>query len=116
VTMDAEGYFTFYDRRRDRIKYKGYRISAREIEDVIALHPKVKEVGVIGIPDAKVGQQIKAVVVPHIEARGKLSEEDIINWCEKNLAHIKVPKIVEFRGEIPKTDVGKVSRRELREE
>ena len=116
VTMDAEGYFTFYDRGRDRIKYKGYRISAREIEDVIALHPKVKEVGVIGIPDAKVGEQIKAVVVPHIEARGKLSEEDIINWCEKNLAHIKVPKIVEFRGEIPKTDVGKVSRRELREE
>lgn len=116
VTMDEEGYFTFYDRKKDRIKYKGYRISAREVEDVIALHPKVKEVGVIGVPDPKVGEQIKAVVVPQIEARGKLSEEEVVKWCEERLAHIKVPKIIEFRGEIPKTDVGKVSRRELREE
>ena len=116
VRMDENGYFWFYDRKRDRIKYKGYRMSAREIEEVIASHHQVKEVGVVGVPDPKVGEQIKAVVVAHSEARGKLSERDIIKWCEGRLAHYKIPKIVEFRGEIPKTDIGKVSRRELREE
>jgi len=116
VRMDEDGYFWFYDRKKDRIKYKGYRISAREIEEVIASHPQVKEVGVVGVPDPKVGEQIKAVVVTHSEARGKLSEEDIVKWCEERLAHYKIPKIIEFRGEIPKTDIGKVSRREIREE
>jgi Acyl-CoA synthetases (AMP-forming)/AMP-acid ligases II len=68
------------------------------------------------MPDPKVGNIIKAYVVLESEARGKLSEEEIINFCQANLAHYKVPKIIEFRGELPKTDVGKVSRRELREE
>lgn len=116
VKMDEDGYFWFYDRKRDRIKYKGYRMSAREIEEVISSHPQVKEAGVIGIPDPKVGERVKAVVVAQREARGKLSEEEIIKWCQGRLAHYKVPKIIEFRGEIPKTDVGKVSRREIREE
>lgn len=116
VRMDEDGYFWFYDRKGDRIKYKGYRMSAREIEEVIASHPQVKEVGVVGVPDPKVGEQIKAVVVTQSEERGKLSEEDIIKWCQGRLAPYKIPKIIEFRGEIPKTDVGKVSRRELREE
>jgi long-chain acyl-CoA synthetase len=71
---------------------------------------------VIGVPDPKVGQYIKANIVLNPEARGKISEEDIINYSKENLAHYKVPKIVEFRGELPKTDVGKISRRELREE
>jgi long-chain acyl-CoA synthetase len=114
--MDQDGYFWFYDRKRDRIKYKGYRMSAREIEEVIASHPQVKEVGVIGVPDPKVGERVKAIVVTQSEARGKLSEEDIVKWCEGRLAPYKIPKLIEFRGEIPKTDIGKVSRRELREE
>jgi len=59
---------------------------------------------------------IKAYVVLQSEARGKISEEEIVDFCKKNLAHYKIPKIIEFRGELPKTDVGKVSRRELREE
>ena len=116
VSMDEDGYFYFYDRVKDRIKHKGHSISAREIEEVIALHPKVKEVGIVGVPDPKVGEQIKACVVAEVEARGKLSEEEIIKWCEESLADFKVPNMVEFRGEVPKTDVGKVSRRELREE
>ena len=62
------------------------------------------------------GNFIKAYVVLESEARGKISEEEIMNFCRENLAHYKVPKIIEFRGELPKTDVGKVSRRELREE
>ena len=62
------------------------------------------------------GQQIKAYVVLQSEARGKISEEEILEFCRQNLAHYKVPKIIELRGELPKTDVGKISRRELREE
>ena len=72
--------------------------------------------GVVGIPDPAVGQQIKAYVVLQSEARGKISEEEILEFCRQNLAHYKVPQIIEFRGELPKTDVGKISRRELREE
>jgi long-chain acyl-CoA synthetase len=115
-SMDDEGYFHFYDRKRDLIKYKGYSVFAREIEEVLTSHPKIKEAGVIGVRDPRVGENIKAVIVLEAEARGKLSEEEIITYCKESLAHYKVPRIVEFRGEIPKTDVGKVSRRELREE
>jgi len=114
--MDEEGYFFFYDRKKDMIKYKGYSVFAREIEEVLHQHPQVKMAGVFGVPDPNVGQLIKAIVVLQPESRGKVSEEEILKYCEDNLAHYKVPKIVEFRGELPKTDVGKVSRRELREE
>lgn len=115
-SMDADGYFFIYDRKRDMIKYKGYAVFAREVEEVLTLHPMIKEAGVVGVPDPEVGENVKAVVVLEPEARGKLSEEDIIKYCEENLAHYKIPKIIKFSGEIPKTDVGKVSRRELREE
>jgi len=116
VRMDDEGYFFFYDRKKDLIKYKGYSVFAREIEEALHQHPQVKAAGVLGVPDPNVGQLIKAIVVLQTEARGKVSEEEIIKYCADNLAHYKVPKIVEFRGELPKTDVGKVSHRELREE
>jgi len=116
VRMDEEGYFYFFDRKRDLIKYKGYSIFARHVEEVLYKHPQIKAAGVVGVPDIKVGQFIKAYVVLHSEARGKISEEEITGFCRENLAHYKVPKVIEFRGELPKTDVGKVSRRELREE
>lgn len=116
VRMDEEGYFYFFDRKRDLIKYKGFSVFARHVEEVLYKHPQIKAAGVVGVPDPKVGQVIKAYVVLQSEARGKVSEEDVIAFCKENLAHYKVPKIIEFRGELPKTDVGKVSRRELREE
>jgi long-chain acyl-CoA synthetase len=116
VKMDEDGYFSFFDRKRDLIKFKGYSVFARHVEEVLCQHPQIKTAGVVGVPDPKVGNYIKAYVVLESEARGKLSEEDIFNFCKENLAHYKVPKIIEFRGELPKTDVGKVSRRELREE
>jgi long-chain acyl-CoA synthetase len=116
VRMDEEGYFHFFDRKRDLIKYKGYSVFARHVEEVLYKHPQIKAAGVVGVPDPKVGQFIKAYVVLQSEARGKISEEEIMEFCRQNLAHYKVPKIIEFRGELPKTDVGKVSRRELREE
>jgi long-chain acyl-CoA synthetase len=116
VRMDSEGYFHFYDRSKDLIKYKGYSIFAKDVEDVLYGHPQVKAAGVIGVADASVGQRIKAIVVLQADARGKLSEDEIKAYCRQRLAEYKVPQIVEFRGELPKTDVGKVSRRELREE
>jgi long-chain acyl-CoA synthetase len=116
VRMDEEGYFHFYDRSKDLIKYKGYSIFAKDVEDVLYGHPQVKAAGVIGVSDPSVGQRIKAIVVLQGDARGKVSEDEIKSYCRKQLAEYKVPHIVEFRGELPKTDVGKVSRRELREE
>ena len=116
VRMDEEGYFYFFDRKRDLIKHKGYSVFARHVEEVLYKHPQIKAAGVVGVPDPKAGSIIKAYVVLQGEARGKVSEEEIIAFCRENLAHYKVPGIVEFRGELPKTDVGKVSRRELREE
>jgi long-chain acyl-CoA synthetase len=116
VRMDEEGYFHFYDRSKDLIKYKGYSIFAKDVEDVLYSHPQVKAAGVIGVADPSVGQRIKAIVVLQGEARGKVSEDEIKAYCKRQLAEYKVPHFVEFRGELPKTDVGKVSRRELREE
>ena len=116
VRMDDEGYFHFYDRSKDLIKFKGYSIFAKDVEDVLYSHPQVKAAGVIGVPDPAVGQRIKAIVVLQGDARGKLSEDEIKAYCRQSLAEYKVPHIVEFRGELPKTDVGKVSRRELRDE
>ena len=116
VRMDEEGYFHFFDRSKDLIKFKGYSIFAKDVEDVLYGHPQVKAAGVIGVPDPAVGQRIKAIVVLQGDARGKVSEEEIKDYCRQQLAEYKVPHMVEFRGELPKTDVGKVSRRELREE
>ena len=116
VRMDDEGYFHFYDRSKDLIKFKGHSVFAKDVEDVLYGHPQIKAAGVVGVADAAVGQRIKAIVVLQGDARGKLSEEEVKAFCRERLADYKVPHIVEFRGELPKTDVGKVSRRELREE
>jgi long-chain acyl-CoA synthetase len=116
VRMDEEGYFHFYDRAKDLIKFKGLSIFAKDIEDVLYGHPHVKAAGVIGVADPAVGQRIKAIVVLQGDARGRVSEDEIKAYCRQQLAEYKVPHIVEFRGELPKTDVGKVSRRELRDE
>jgi len=116
VRMDEEGYFHFYDRSKDLIKFKGYSIFAKDVEDVLYGHPQVKAAGVIGVSDPAVGQRIKAIVVLQGDARGKVSADEIKAYCRQTLADYKVPHIVEFRGELPKTDVGKISRRELRDE
>jgi long-chain acyl-CoA synthetase len=116
VRMDEEGYFHFYDRSKDLIKFKGHSVFAKDVEDVLYGHPQVKAAGVIGVADPAVGQRIKAIVVLQGEARGKVSADEIRAYCRQQLAEYKVPHIVEFRGELPKTDVGKISRRELRDE
>jgi long-chain acyl-CoA synthetase len=115
ASIDDEGYFYFHDRKRDLIIHDNHPVFPGEIEEVLKTHPKVREAAVIGIPDEKGGVTIKAVIVLQSGARGKLSEEEIVSYCQERLADYKIPTMIEFRGEIPKTDVGKVSRRELRE-
>ena len=114
--IDGEGCFHFYDRKMDRIVCRETCIFAREIEEVLKTHPMVKEAAIIGVPDQKAGVCIKAVIIVKSGARGKVSDEEIIGFCRERLGDDKTPRLVEFRGEIPKTEVGKVSRRELREE
>ncbi|HET7786105.1 MAG TPA: long-chain fatty acid--CoA ligase [Myxococcales bacterium] len=116
VRMDEEGYFHFYDRSKDLIKCKGYSVFAKDVEEVLYAHPQVKAAGVIGVPDPALGQRIKAIVVLQADARGKVGEEEIKSYCKERLAEYKVPQVIEFRGELPRTDVGKVSRRELRDD
>lgn len=109
--MDEDGFFYIVDRKKELIKPGGYQVWPREVEEVIASNPKVLEVGVAGIPDPYRGETVKAWVV--LKPGETASEEDIRNWCKERMAKFKVPTHVEFRGELPKTTVGKILRREL---
>jgi len=113
--MDKDGYFYLSSRIRDLIKYKGLRIHSAEVEEVLKTHPHIKEAVVIGVPDVKVGELVKAFVVVDKDLQRELSKEEIIDYCHTKLAHYKVPRMVEFIQEIPKTRVGKISRKALRE-
>ncbi|MCA1400414.1 long-chain fatty acid--CoA ligase [Bradyrhizobium sp. BRP56] len=111
--MDEKGYTKIVDRKKDMILVSGFNVYPNEIEEVIASHPGVLECAVIGVPDAKSGEAVKAFVVkkdPNITA------EDIIKFSATQLTAYKVPKQIEFRTDLPKTNVGKILRRELRDE
>jgi long-chain acyl-CoA synthetase len=112
---DENGQLYFVDRGADIIKYKGYRISASEIEAVLQDHSAVIAACVVGVPDAKTGERIKAIVVLKEDARG-VSSMDLLNWCRERLAPYKVPRYIEFRDMLPKSKVGKLLRREIRDE
>ncbi|MEW6718721.1 MAG: long-chain fatty acid--CoA ligase [Chloroflexota bacterium] len=109
--MDKDGYFYIIDRKKELIKPGGFQVWPREVEEVIKEHPSVLEVGVAGIPDPYSGEAVKAWVV--LKPGEKATEEDIKEWCKGKLAKYKLPKVVEFRPELPKTTVGKILRREL---
>ncbi len=113
--MDENGRVYIRDRKKQLIKYKGYSVFPQEIEGLLAKHPAIDEVAVAGLPDRISNEVIKAWVVLKDEFKGQVSEEDIISWAKENMAHHKVPRLVEFRQELPKSIVGKVMRRELRE-
>ncbi len=114
--MDEEGYFYIVDRKKDLIKYKGYSVYPREIEEVLYKHEAVKEAAVIGVPHPEYGELVKAFIVLKDEYKGKVTKDDIINYAKEHLAPYKVPKEVEFRDDLPKSAVGKVLRRVLKEE
>jgi acyl-CoA synthetase (AMP-forming)/AMP-acid ligase II len=110
--MDEDGYLYLLDRKKDMIISGGENVYSREIEDVILKHPAVFEVAVIGVPDEKWGESIKAIVV--LKQGQKVTEDDIINFCKDHLASYKKPKSVEFINAIPKSSLGKVLKKELR--
>lgn len=111
--MHEDGYFQIVDRKKDMILVSGFNVFPNEIEDVIASHEKVLEVAVIGVPDEKSTEAVKAFVV---KKDSSLTESEVKNYCKENLTGYKVPKHIEFRSELPKTNVGKILRRALREE
>ena len=110
--IDEEGYLRIVDRKKDMIIVSGFNVYPNEIEDVVALHPGVLEVGAVGVPDEKSGEAPKIVVV---KKDPDLTSEALIEHCREQLTGYKVPRHVEFRDELPKTNVGKVLRRELRD-
>ena len=114
VRIDKEGWIYFVDRTSDIIKHKGYRVSCSEIETVLQSHPAVLLACVVGIPDKDVGEKIKAFVVLRNDVKG-VSAYELIRWCKERLTYYKVPHIIEFRDMLPKSKVGKILRRELRE-
>ena len=115
VSVDEEGNFYFIDRTVDTIKHKGYRVSSSEVESVLQEHPAVVGACVVGIPDKKVGERIKAFVVLKEDVKG-ITGYDLIRWCRERLASYKVPQYIEFRDMLPKSKVGKLLRREIRSE
>ena len=110
--MDADGFFYIVDRKKDMILVSGFNVFPNEIEDVVAAMPGVLEVAAVGVPDEKCGEAVKLVVV---KKDPKLTADDIKAYCRENLTGYKQPRIIEFRSELPKTNVGKILRRELRD-
>ena len=114
ATMDEEGYFTIVDRKKDMVIVAGYNVSPREIDEVLYEHPKVREAVSVGVPHPSRGEVIKAYIV--LKEGESCDRTEIVAWCRDRLANYKVPRMVEFRDELPKTLVGKILRRVLRAE
>jgi long-chain acyl-CoA synthetase len=110
--MDENGFFYIVDRKKDMILVSGFNVYPNEIEDVVAQCPGVLEVAALGVPDEKSGEAVKIVVVRKDPA---LTAEAIKAFCKENLTGYKLPKVIEFRDSLPKSNVGKILRRELRE-
>jgi long-chain acyl-CoA synthetase len=111
ATKCDDGYFKIVDRKKDMILVSGFNVYPNEIEDVLCQHPGVVEAAAVGVKDEESGEIVKVFVV---REQADLSEEDVIQFCRKNLTGYKVPKLVEFKEELPKSNVGKILRRELR--
>jgi long-chain acyl-CoA synthetase len=109
--MDEQGYVRIVDRKKDMILVSGFNVYPNEIEQVVNLHPGVLECAAIGVPDQRTGEAVKLFVVRRDPA---LAEEDVATYCRENFTAYKRPKIIEFRDELPKSNVGKILRRELR--
>ncbi len=110
--MTEDGFFKIVDRKKDMILVSGFNVYPNEIEDVLALHPKVLEVAAIGVPDEKSGEVVSLFVV---KKDPSLTKEDVLEFCKENLTGYKRPRYVEFMTELPKSNVGKILRRELRD-
>jgi long-chain acyl-CoA synthetase len=110
-TLDAEGYLRIVDRKKDMIIVSGFNVYPNEIEDVISHHPKVLEVAAVGIPSEKSGECVKVFIVKKDKS---LTEKQILDYCKENLTGYKIPKEIEFMSELPKSNVGKILRKDLK--
>lgn len=110
--MDEEGYTRIIDRKKDMILVSGFNVFPNELEQVVALCPGVLECAAVGVADDKQGEAIKVFVV---RSDPSLTEDDVVRYCHEHLTGYKRPKYIEFRDELPKTNVGKILRRELRD-
>lgn len=113
AVMDDDGFLRIVDRKKDMILVSGFNVYPNEIEDVVMQHSGVQEVAAVGVPSGSSGEAVKIFVV---KKEATLSEEALIAFCRRQLTGYKVPKLVEFRDELPKSNVGKILRRELRDE
>jgi long-chain acyl-CoA synthetase len=114
ATMDHDGYFYIVDRKKDMINVSGLKVWPREVEEVLYEHQAVKEAAVVAILDATSGEAVKAFVVIKEEYKGKVNAQELTDFCKKRLADYKSPRIIEFRDALPKSVIGKILRRELR--
>ena len=111
--MDAEGYTHIVDRKKDMILVSGFNVYPNEVEGVVASHPGVLECAAVGVPDESSGEAVKLFVVKKDPA---VTEKEIMEYCKEQLTGYKKPKYIEFRSDLPKTNVGKILRRELRDQ
>jgi long-chain acyl-CoA synthetase len=112
ATISEDGFVKIVDRKKDMILVSGFNVYPNEIEDVVAKHPGVFEVAAVGVPDQHSGEAVKLFVVKKDE---QITDADIFAFCKDQLTGYKRPRIVEFRKELPKSNVGKILRRELRD-
>jgi long-chain acyl-CoA synthetase len=114
ATIDRDGYFHLVDRKNDMINVSGFKVWPREIEAILCEHPAVREAAVVAVPDTESGEAVKAFIVLKESDKGKISPEEIMDFCRERIASYKAPKIVDFKDELPKSPVGKILKRELR--
>ena len=112
ATVNEKGYFKIVDRKKDMILVSGFNVYPNEIEDVVCKMDEVIEAAAIGLPDEKSGEVVKIFVVKKDK---KLTEAQIIKHCKEHLTGYKIPKVIEFKDDLPKTNVGKILRRALKE-
>ena len=113
--MDEEGYFFMRDRLKRMINTSGYKVWPAEVENMLYEHPAIHEACIIGVPDAKQGEAVKAIVSLKPGMRGEVSEQDLIDWARERMAVYKAPRLVEFMDTLPKSGTGKILWRELQE-
>ena len=115
ASIDEEGYFFMRDRLKRMINASGYKVWPAEVESTMYEHPAIHEACIVAVDDAKRGETVKALVVLRPEQRGKVTEQDIIDWCRERMAVYKAPRLVQFMDSLPKSSTGKILWRELQE-
>jgi long-chain acyl-CoA synthetase len=111
--LDAEGYLSIVDRKKDMIIRGGYNVYPRELEEVLSTHPAVSVVAVVGVSHDKLGEEVKAFVVKKTDS--DVTEDELIAWCKEEMAAYKYPRHIEFRDQLPMNATGKILKRELRQ-